>query len=129
MNQGRIWCVVKPTVGLPLFLGSVAVTSLVVHYSVLSNTTWFAAFLNGKGKPKVASAETAAPPVAVNSSNGAQGFVISVAPVEGKTADAPTSYVITLTPQPAATAQAGAPADSASASPPKSLALAAPNAK
>ncbi len=28
MNQGRIWTVVKPTVGLPLFLGSVAVTSL-----------------------------------------------------------------------------------------------------
>ena len=22
MNQGRIWCVVNPTVGLPLFIGS-----------------------------------------------------------------------------------------------------------
>ena len=32
MNQGRIWCVVKPTVGLPLFLGSVAIISLLVHY-------------------------------------------------------------------------------------------------
>lgn len=47
MNQGRIWCVVNPTVGLPLFLGSVAVTSLIVHYAVLSNSTWFAAFFGG----------------------------------------------------------------------------------
>ncbi|MCY4264457.1 MAG: light-harvesting protein [Gammaproteobacteria bacterium] len=37
MNQGRIWCVVNPTVGLPLFLTSVALTSLAVHYFVLSN--------------------------------------------------------------------------------------------
>ena len=47
MNQGRIWCVVNPTVGLPLFLGSVAITSLLIHYSVLSNSTWFAAFFGG----------------------------------------------------------------------------------
>lgn len=47
MNQGRIWCVVSPTVGLPLFLGSVALISLVVHYSILSNTSWFAAFWGG----------------------------------------------------------------------------------
>jgi light-harvesting protein B-800-850 alpha chain len=47
MNQGRIWCVVNPTVGLPLFLGSVALISLIVHYSVLSNTAWFPAFWGG----------------------------------------------------------------------------------
>lgn len=47
MNQGRIWCVVKPTVGLPLFLGSVALISLLVHFAVLSNTTWFAKFFGG----------------------------------------------------------------------------------
>ncbi len=47
MNQGRIWCVVNPTVGLPLFLGSVALISLIVHYSILSNSTWFASFLVG----------------------------------------------------------------------------------
>ena len=39
MNQGRIWCVVKPTVGLPLLLGSVSVIALLVHYAVLSNTS------------------------------------------------------------------------------------------
>ena len=37
MNQGRIWCVVNPTVGLPLFLTAVALTSLAVHYFVLTN--------------------------------------------------------------------------------------------
>ena len=47
MNQSRMWLVVNPTVGLPLFLGGVAVVSLLVHYSVLANTTWFAAFLGG----------------------------------------------------------------------------------
>jgi light-harvesting protein B-800-850 alpha chain len=47
MNQGRIWCVVKPTVGLPLFLGTVLLISLAVHYSILSNTTWFPAFWQG----------------------------------------------------------------------------------
>lgn len=47
MNQGRIWCVVKPTVGLPLFLGAVALTSLIVHFAILNNTTWFPAFFGG----------------------------------------------------------------------------------
>jgi light-harvesting protein B-800-850 alpha chain len=47
MNQGRIWCVVNPTVGLPLFLGAVAVIAFTVHFAVLNNTTWFAAFMGG----------------------------------------------------------------------------------
>jgi light-harvesting protein B-800-850 alpha chain len=48
MNQGRIWCVVKPTVGLPLFLGSVAVIALLVHYALLSHTTYFSKFWGGR---------------------------------------------------------------------------------
>ena len=47
MNQGRIWCVVNPTVGLPLFIGGVAVTSLVVHASVMSHTTWMSNYWQG----------------------------------------------------------------------------------
>ena len=47
MNQGRIWCVVNPTVGLPLFIGGVAVTSLVVHASVMTHTAWVSNFWNG----------------------------------------------------------------------------------
>ncbi len=53
MNQARIWLVVKPTVGLPLFLGTVLIISLLVHYSVLSNTTWFSAFLEGGAAAQV----------------------------------------------------------------------------
>lgn len=49
MNQGRIWTVVNPTVGLPLLLGSVAVMVVLVHFAVLSNTTWVAKYMNGKG--------------------------------------------------------------------------------
>ncbi|MCK7475421.1 MAG: light-harvesting protein [Rhodopseudomonas palustris] len=48
MNQGRIWTVVKPTVGLPLFLGSVAVIAILVHLALLNNTTWFPKYWNGK---------------------------------------------------------------------------------
>lgn len=56
MNQKEIWCVVNPSVGLPLFLGAVAVTSLIVHGAVLTNTDWFPAFLQGGKSEKVAMA-------------------------------------------------------------------------
>jgi light-harvesting protein B-800-850 alpha chain len=38
---------VNPTVGLPLFLGAVAVIAFVVHFAVLSYTSWFAAYWGG----------------------------------------------------------------------------------
>ena len=47
MNQGRIWCVVNPSIGLPAFLGSVALISFVVHFAVLGNTEYFKAFMGG----------------------------------------------------------------------------------
>jgi light-harvesting protein B-800-850 alpha chain len=47
MNQGRIWCVVSPTVGLPLLLGAVAIIAFTVHFAILNNTTWFAAYWQG----------------------------------------------------------------------------------
>ena len=40
MNNSKIWLVVKPTVGVPLFLSAVAVGSFAVHVAVLSNTSW-----------------------------------------------------------------------------------------
>ena len=49
MNQGRIWCVVNPTVGLPLFLGAVALISFTVHFAVLNNVPYFAGFMAGGG--------------------------------------------------------------------------------
>jgi light-harvesting protein B-800-850 alpha chain len=53
MNQARIWLVVKPTVGLPLFLGSVALIALLVHMSILNHTTWFSSYWQGGAKAVV----------------------------------------------------------------------------
>lgn len=127
MNQGRIWCVVNPTVGLPLFLGSVALTSLIVHYSVLSNTTWFSAYWNGKAKPKAAAVEQASPPVAANVQGSTPGFVVSVAPALGNAARGETSFVVSIAPQ----AGSSPPAAVAAADPARlpQLASAAPTAK
>jgi light-harvesting protein B-800-850 alpha chain len=47
--------VVSPTVGLPLFLASIAITSLIVHYAILSHTTWFGGIWQGKAKPAATS--------------------------------------------------------------------------
>ncbi|MEO1078772.1 MAG: light-harvesting protein [Pseudomonadota bacterium] len=47
MNNGKMWCIVNPTVGIPVFLGGVAVVSLTVHFAVLNNTSWFPAFFGG----------------------------------------------------------------------------------
>jgi len=59
MNQGRIWTVVDPSVGLPALLGGVAVIVLLVHFAVLQNTSWVSAFMNGK--TATVSAPAAAP--------------------------------------------------------------------
>jgi light-harvesting protein B-800-850 alpha chain len=95
MNNGRIWCVVNPTVGLPLFLGSVALMSFTVHTTVLSNSTWVKDFFQGS-RAKKASIETA--PAQLASSMSQAGFSVSVTP----TSDA-ASFVVTVSP----TANAG----------------------
>jgi light-harvesting protein B-800-850 alpha chain len=66
MNQARIWLVVKPTVGLPLFLGTVLIIALLVHYSVLSHTTWFSAYWEGGASASVSSAVVEDSMLAVN---------------------------------------------------------------
>jgi len=77
MNQGRIWCVVNPTVGLPLFIGGVAVTSLVVHASVMTNVSWMAKYWEGAAG-KTAMTDTTIAPVASNVLKTDQGYVITV---------------------------------------------------
>lgn len=67
MNQGRIWCVVKPTVGLPLFIGGVLVVSLLVHASILSNSTWFSKFLVGSSSGSMAQVTAPVDPTALAS--------------------------------------------------------------
>ncbi len=48
MIYGKIWCVVKPSVGIPLFLSAVAIGSFAVHVALVMNTTWIAAYHQGK---------------------------------------------------------------------------------
>jgi light-harvesting protein B-800-850 alpha chain len=69
MWYGRIWLVVKPSVGLPLFLAGVAITSLLVHAAILTHTTWMSAYWQGGTKMKVASASApeSTAPVSVSS--------------------------------------------------------------
>ena len=47
MNEGRIWLYVRPTVGIPLFFVAFVLAALAVHASILTNTTWFAAYCQG----------------------------------------------------------------------------------
>lgn len=47
MNNAKMWLVVSPTVGVPLFLGAVAVGSFAVHLQVVKNTSWVSDFLQG----------------------------------------------------------------------------------
>jgi light-harvesting protein B-800-850 alpha chain len=48
MIYGKLWCVVKPSVGIPLLLGAVAVSSFAVHYALLTHTTWLPKYYEGK---------------------------------------------------------------------------------
>lgn len=57
MNQGKIWRVVNPTVGVPLFLTAVAVSSFSVHWALYTHTTWLPAY--HQGGQKSAPAKTA----------------------------------------------------------------------
>jgi light-harvesting protein B-800-850 alpha chain len=47
MNNARMWTIVSPSVGVPVFFIALAVTSLVIHGIVLTNTTWLPAFFQG----------------------------------------------------------------------------------
>jgi light-harvesting protein B-800-850 alpha chain len=65
MINGKMWLVVKPTVGIPLMLGGVVVASLAVHTAILANTTWFPAFLQGKPRAAASLMDGNAPAVAL----------------------------------------------------------------
>jgi light-harvesting protein B-800-850 alpha chain len=58
MIYGKMWCVVKPSVGIPLFIAAVAVASFSVHLAIVSNTTWVKKFLNGSATAAVTMTET-----------------------------------------------------------------------
>ncbi len=64
MIYGKMWTVVSPKVGIPIFLVAVAVGSFSVHLALATNTPWIKAFFNGSyGRTApVAVAAPAAPP-------------------------------------------------------------------
>jgi len=49
MNNAKLWLVVHPTVGIPVFLGAVAVSSFAVHLALIKNTTWIESYHQGTG--------------------------------------------------------------------------------
>lgn len=56
MIYGKIWLVVKPSVGIPLMLSAVAVSSFAVHYALLTHTTWLPKYYEGGSKATKAAA-------------------------------------------------------------------------
>jgi light-harvesting protein B-800-850 alpha chain len=99
MNQGRIWCVVNPTVGLPLFLGGVAVISLTVHFAVMNNAAWFKDFHNGVPMTKAASAEKTVVPNADLAKAGAPAVTVEIAPAPAANGDAEASFIVKIKPK------------------------------
>jgi light-harvesting protein B-800-850 alpha chain len=99
--------VVHPTVGLPLFLASVALTSLAVHTAVMTHTTWMSSYWAGSTRTKV-SMETTPPSVAVTGAPAA--FSMKITPVPATDAT-PASFVVTVTPNAATTMASDATPD------------------
>ena len=96
MNQGRIWCVVHPTVGLPLFLGSVALTSLAVHTAVMTHTSWMSSYWAGSTRNKPGAVVTGSSDAATP--GAASAFSMTVTPVPASAQGTPASFVITVRP-------------------------------
>ena len=94
MNQGRIWCVVSPSVGLPLLLGSVAVTSLIVHASVMTHVTWMSSYWSGSWRNRTATSEASPAKVADATAPGAPAFSVTVTPVSGGPGKSESSFVV-----------------------------------
>ena len=63
MIYGNMWCVVKPSVGIPIIIGAVAVASFSVHLALTLNTTWVKKYLNGSAA-QVSSIQSESPQVA-----------------------------------------------------------------
>ena len=93
MNNARMWTVVNPTVGLPLFFVGVAATSLIVHTSVMTNSDFMGEYWSGQemtgeitllgGKPEVrtASADLSSGEAFIVLPDGRTGRVVFDAPV------------------------------------------------
>ncbi|MFM7402644.1 MAG: hypothetical protein ACKO1N_00835 [Erythrobacter sp.] len=59
MKEGRIFLYVSPNVIIPIMFLVMVLTSLSVHYSILTNTTWMSDFFQGAAAPAEAAAAPA----------------------------------------------------------------------
>ena len=98
MNQGRIWCVVSPTVGLPLFLGSVAVMAFTVHFAVLNNTSWMSNYWSGVPMKAASLATDVAPAVALAPAVK-PAVTVEVAAIASVPGDDTTAFVVKVKPK------------------------------
>ena len=64
MIYGKMWTVVRPQVGIPMFIAAVAIASFSVHLALTLNTSWVKNFLNGGASQAAVSAPAAADPPA-----------------------------------------------------------------
>lgn len=54
MIYGKLWCVVKPSTGIPLFLSAVAISSFAVHLTLLNTAPWLKSYYAGGSKATAA---------------------------------------------------------------------------
>lgn len=83
MNNAKMWLVVSPAVGVPVFLGAVAVGSFAVHVAVVSNTSWVSDFLSGQ-ELGTGDAEEAAAKMLPNGMDTAKAAYVTEMPGQGK---------------------------------------------
>ena len=119
---------VSPSVGLPLLLGSVAVTSLIVHASVMTHTTWMSAYWSGSWRNRAAMNDGAAAKVADATAPGAPAFSVTVTPVPGGPGKSESSFVVSVAANPGAKSGKAA-ADAPDSRPLGPLASASPPVK
>ncbi|NBW53817.1 MAG: light-harvesting protein [Betaproteobacteria bacterium] len=61
MIYGKLWTVVKPSVGVPIIIAAVAIASFSVHLALTLNTTWVKKFLNGNAATAAVTQTVATP--------------------------------------------------------------------
>jgi light-harvesting protein B-800-850 alpha chain len=62
MNEGRIFLYVSPSILIPIMFVVMVLTALLVHASILTNTTWFAGYWQGAAASAPAVEAVAAAP-------------------------------------------------------------------
>jgi light-harvesting protein B-800-850 alpha chain len=61
MIYGKIWLYVKPSTGIPVYLGAVAIGAFAVHLALFLNVPWLKAYYSGGQKAAVTASADAVP--------------------------------------------------------------------